>query len=306
MIEYFSYFFSASSSVGDPATPLCCCELDETNAQSKAALIQFKKQDAFFRPDTFEDFVEILENYRSESNLTGGRELADEMQLLLKNTMNAYYVSAQPIYQWCGVALNCFQSYLQRLQNTTKEAAMKQHRIVVEVLDDGFKKLHFAKQSLQKIVLSFDRISESALIPRLDADYDEYSAQSKQQIKRLESELKESRKGVLSVIRDNDKTRQLKSTINEIIRNLVEFEKLNNVLKQGIKEADLKAKEVRKNFENELNAVVDVNSQARLTLDIINVAIGDDVFDFEINSLIKISVRKFIEKCQTYRERHDV
>lgn len=299
-------FFPVSSSIGDPAASLCCCELNETNIQSKAAFIQFKKEDKFFRPDTFNDFIEILDTYRSETNLTGGRELADEMQLLLKNTMNSYYVSAQPIYQWSGVAMNCFQSYFQQLQNTIKDKAMKQHRIVVQVLEDGFKKIHFAQHSLQEITLSFDKISEAALIPRLDADYEDYSAQSKQRIKQLESDLKESRKGVLSVIRDNDKTSRLKSSIKGIIRDLVRYEKLNNVLKEAIKEADLKAKEVKKNFKNELDAVDDVNSQAQTALDIINVAIVDDAFNFEINGLIKIAVQKLIEKCRVYRARHDV
>lgn len=44
--------------------------------------------------------------------------------------------------------------------------------------------------------------------------------------------------------------------------------------------------------------------QAQNALDIINVAIFDGIFGFEINSLIKIAVQNFIKKCQEYRARH--
>lgn len=280
--------------------------MNQTYIQSDAALNAFKKHDKFFQPDTFEEFIGILDKYRSESNLTGGLELAGEVKMLLKNTMSQYFVSAQSIYQWCGVAINCFQSYLQEYQNTTKDEAMKQHRIAVQVLEDGMKKIHSTQHNLHEATLSFDQISEVSLIPRLDADYADYSNESKLHIQRLESDLKESRKGILSIVRDNDKTRRLKSTIQEIIKKLVKFEKLNNVLKDAIKEADLKAKGIKKNFEDELNAIVDVKSRAEIALDITSIAIIDDIFDFEINSLIKIAVQKLIEKCRKYRARHEI
>lgn len=280
--------------------------MNQTDIQSEAALNEFKKQDTFFRHDTFHDFIGALDKYRIESNLTGGLELASEVKDLLKNTMSTYFVSTQSMYQWCGVAINCFQSYFQQFTNTSKNETMKQHRIAVQVLEDGLKKIHSTQHSLHEATLRFDAISEVSLIPQLDAHYEDFSDLSKLQILDLESELKESRKGILSIVRDTNETRHLKSTIQGIIKTMVRFEKLNNILKEAIKEADLKAKAIKKNFEDELDAVIDVKSRARAALDIINIAIMEDIFDFEINSLIKIAVQKLNEKCRKYRARHDV
>lgn len=85
----------------------------------------------------------------------------------------------------------------------------------MQLIEDGFNKILFAVQSvqhhLQKTTLNFDHISEVALISRLDADYVEYTVQAKRQIECLESDLKQSKKGVLSIVRDSNKTRHLKS-----------------------------------------------------------------------------------------------
>lgn len=280
--------------------------MNQTNIQSDAALSEFKKHDAFFRPDTFQDFIGILDKYRNESNLTGGLELVHEAKVLLKNTMASYFVSTQSIYQWCGVAVNCFQSYLQEYQNTTKDQAMKQHRIAVQVLEDGLKKIHSTHHNLHEATFSLDEISEVSLISRLDADFEEYGNESKLHIESLESDLKESRKGILSIVRDNDATRQLKSKIQQIVKQQGKFEQLNNVLKEAIKEADLKAKAIKKSFDDELKTIDEIKSRAMIALDVISIAIKDDIYDFEIISLIKIAVQDFIQKCRKYRARHEI
>lgn len=246
-----------------------------------------------------------MDDYRNESNLRDGLDLTDQLKVLLRNAMNAYVVSTQSVYQACGVAVNCFQSYLQQLQNSTKDETMKQHYIVFQLLEEELLKIHSAQGKLQEARVSFDEVSEAALFPRLDADYNDYSNQSKQQIERLEEDLKKSRKGILSIVHDNDVTRHLKSTIQEIIKNLVRFEKWNDALKEEIIEAESMAKEMKNRFEDEFNAMIHVKSHAQVAFDTIYIAIKEDDFNFEINNLIKISVEKMINVCRIYRARHE-
>lgn len=294
------HIFSANSSTADSTVQY---HVVPKQASTEAVLNEFKIQDKFIPYDTFNDFIGVLDKYRNESNLTGGLELAHEVKAHLINTMNAYYVSTQSMYQWCDVAIDHFQSYIQQLQDTTKDEAMEQHHTLVQMLEEELEKISMAQQKLHELRLSFDEISEVKLTPRLDKDFDNYSAQSNQQIKLLNSDIMD-KMSVLLNLWDSNGVRHLKSKIREIKENLVTFKVLNDELKEAIKQAEYKANEMKTNFEDEINAMAHVRSLAQITLSTINSIIEEDAFDPEINNIVEVAVGNLIKKCKEYRARH--
>lgn len=298
------FLFPAYCSTGD-STIQYDEALKQADTSPVAILNEFKKQDTFIQHDTFNEFIEFLDKYRSESNLRGGLELTDQLKVLIRNAMNTYFLSTQSIYKWSGIAMNHFQLYLLQLQNTTEDEAMKQYQIVNQILEEGLKKILIAQQELQEASSSFDEISEVTLTPRLDEDFDDYSALSKQQVRRLKSNKKKSKKCILGICWDTDTTRYLRSTIRKIEENLVKFKKLNDELKEAIKGAEYKAKDMKAKFIDEFNAMVYVKSQTQVALYTVSTIIEENAFDPEINNLIEVAVENLIKKCRKFRARHE-
>lgn len=219
--------------------------------------------------------------------------------------MNTYFVSIQSIYELCGTAINHFQSYLQQLENSTKDGSRQQHHVVALLLEGGLMRMTFAQQKLEESRPSFDKISEDSLAPELDTDFADYRLKSNQEIARLRPLIKESRKCVLGICRDTDITRHLKSSIRKIEENLVNFEKLNNELKQAIKDSELNAKNMETKCKFEADDIAKLQTQTQVALSTMNKVIAKGVFDSKINNLIQITFENLIGQYQKYRTLHE-
>lgn len=283
-------FVSVTYSVGDTS-----CQrngdFNQAEAFSEIALNEFKTLDRFSRIALIglEDFATSLNYYINMSNPEQSFHFVVQTQELIRNTLNSYFVSSQFVYQWCGVAANCFQSYLQQLQNTTKEEAIKQHHIFLQMLEEDIPNLHAAMNKLLAARSYFDEYSTDSLIARLDASNKEYDAQIVEQSKHV-------RKGnnIWTIFA------KLNTEVLKAISRLEFFKSLNGNLKRTIKEVDKFVRLMKTNLEIEFNTMIQVKSQAQMAFDVIYTAIKQDVPD---NS-IEISVKKLINECGKYRFRH--
>lgn len=246
-----------------------------------------------------------MDKYRNESDFRSGLALVDRLEALLRSTMDTYYELTQSMHKWCDVAINHLQSYLQQLQRTTKDEAMKQHLIAIQLLKDGSEKVPETQQKLQNASSNFDELSDVRLIVQLDEDFDDYNFQSTVQIDYIKSLCENSRKCVLFVCWDTDETRHLKSTIRELEENLAKAKILNNELKEAIKKAEYKADVMKANFETESNAMLYIRSEARIAVHTINTIVEEDAFDPEVNNLIEVAIENLIEECRKYQARRE-
>lgn len=265
----------------------------------------FKNQDKLISHDVFKEFTDFLKKYRKESDFRGGRALVDQLETRLKTTMDSYFVTTDLIYRWCDVAINNFQSYVQHLQHTTKDEAIKQHRIAVQMLEDVSDMIPNAQKKLQEASLGFDKFSNIKLMLQLNDDFDDYIFQTTVYIDYTKSLAEESKKCVLFVCWETDETHRLQSTIRESEENLAKAKILNNKLKEAINRAEQEAEDMKTNFETESSAMAYIRSQARITLHTISTIIEEDAFDPEINDLIVVATKNLSEECRKYRAQHE-
>lgn len=264
-----------------------------------------EKQNKLISRDAFKEFTDFLVKYRKESDFRGGRELVDRLETLLKTTLDSYFVTIDLIYRWCDVAINNFQTYLQRLQHTTKAEAMKQHRVVARMLEDVSDMIPNAQQKLQETSLQLYKFSDFKLMPRLNFDFDDYSFQSTVYIDYTKSLAEESKKCVLFICWETDETHRLKATIRESEENLAKATRLNNELREAINRVEQKAQEMKTHFETESGVMAHIRSQARITLHTISTIIEEDAFDPEVNDLIVAPTKNLIEECRKYKAQHE-
>lgn len=227
------------------------------------------------------------------------------MNTLVESTKEKYFVLTHSNYEWCGVTINRFQSYLQRIQNSTKDEAMKQHRIEIQVLRDGLKKITTAKDGLEKTYLYFLNIARKniALTTRLNAEFNKYNDHDVYEILRyLTLKAEKSRQCVWKICWDTKLTQQIKSVIQSIEK---KRDEIRVKLDQAFENADIHMNKMKTTFWADILAIRDVIPQVEITLETIKNVIEDDLHDSVVINEIKIAVEKLIEECRKYRARHE-
>lgn len=223
---------------------------------------------------------------------------------LAKNTTDKWYKLAQSSYEWCGVAINHSQTYLPKIQNSTKDEAMKQHRNLVQVLEKDLKEINSVQEKRAEIFQSFleaTRKNDDRL-KKLGGDFN-------YKIKRdvitliicLNVDAINSRRCIWRICWDTKLTRKIKSLIQKIET------KLGNVSEDidiAFKNSDSKIAETKNKFKVEHIKISDIMVQAKSALGNLNDIIEEDLHNSAIIKEINIFFKKLIEKCQTYRSGH--
>lgn len=232
-------------------------------------------------------------------------ELTDEMSTLVENTKEKYFILTHSNYEWCGVTIKRFQAYIQRIQNSTKDEAMKQHRIGIQVLTDGLNKITSAKDGLEKSYSDFLNVARKnvASTTRLNAEFNKYSDYNVHKLLvYLIFEAEKSRRCILQICWDTKLTREIKSMMETIEKKRV---KIHADLQQAFENADIHMNKMKTTFWGDILAIRDVIPQVRVTMETIKNVIEEDLHDSVIINEIKIAVEKLIEECRKYRARHE-
>lgn len=276
--------------------------MQQSATSLELALKAFKKHDKYLRLDSYNTLTRSSDNYRGETVLKSGLDEADELTFLIDNVTSTYYVSAQSIYQWCGVTVNCLKSYLQEIADSSSDETMKQHHIVFQLLEGEIEKMRAAQEQLQAARVRLDEVSVDPVVGKLKADFDQYNGHLRQQTDRLESSINESKNGVLSAVRANEVSSHLQSTIDEFSKNQVRFEQLNRVFEEAIKGT---VDDTRASFKDEVTTMIDVIAQTERAYNNIYIVINENDPNFEANDLIKNTGQALVDVCKNYRARHE-
>lgn len=232
-------------------------------------------------------------------------ELTDEMNTLVEHSKEKYFVLTHSNYEWCGVAIKRLQAYVQRLQNSTKDEAMKQHRIEIQALKDGLNKITAAKDGLNETYTDFLKgaFKNVALTTILNTKFNEYNDQHVHKLLvQLIWKAEKSKRCVLKICWDTDLTRQIKSLMETIDKKRV---KIHTDLVQALENIDIHMEKMKSTFWADILAIRDVIPQVKAALETIKNAIEKDSHDSTTINEIKIAVEKMIEECKNYRARHE-
>lgn len=277
----------------------------ESIATSSGVLDLFKQQDKYIASDEFKDVMNKLDQFRESYSAKAGT-LAGEFKTLLQNAMQQYFTSAQSVYEWCGVAGERLQSYLRLLQNLSLGKARMQHRILIQVLEDGITKMTRAQEQLELASLSFNKAAGSivALTAQLNEDFTAQSQFVKTETERLHKEKHKAKSCIFWICWNNDKSRSIAELMKQVQEKLVEVKKFHEVIKTALGEADGKINETKKKLKDEIRAIGEVKSKAQVTLDTINDVEDIGELDDVLTNELRIPVEKLITECQNYRKRH--
>lgn len=130
----------------------------------------------------FQDTINKLVQYRG-SYSTRAAELIGEVKTHLQNALDAYVHSSKSAYEWCGVAQERLQSYLQFLQNYDKGKATQQHQIIIHELEDDIAKVISAQSQLDQASRTFNKVSGSISTVVVLSNDDEESKKFPQEVK---------------------------------------------------------------------------------------------------------------------------
>lgn len=227
------------------------------------------------------------------------------MSTLVENTKEKYFVLTHSNYEWCGVTINRFEAYLQRIQNSTKDEAMKQHRVEIRVLKDGLNKITSAKQGLEKTYSNFLTIARKNVgqTTQLNSEFNRYSyVHVEWLLIRLLLEAEESRQCVLQICWDTKKTREIRSLIQTIEK---KRDKILLDLEVALQNAGIHMEKMKTTFGEDILAIRNVIPQVRVAMNTINDVIEEGSHDSVTINEIKVAVQKLIEECRKYRARHE-
>lgn len=230
--------------------------------------------------------------------------LTDEMSTLVEHTKEKYFVLTHSNYEWCGVTINRFEAYLKRIQNATKDEAMKQHRTEIQVLKDGFNKITAAKQGLEETYENFLTTAQTnvAKTAKLNKEFIRYDYRVELLLIHLLSEAEKSKQCFLQICWDTDVTKQIRALIRTIEK---KRDKIISDLEMALKNAGIHLDKMKTTFGEDILAIRNVIPQVRVAMNTINDVIEEDLHDSVTIKEIKVAVQKLIEECRKYRARHE-
>lgn len=308
-------FFSVGYSSAKPQIPVVSGLIEKVGAKflesilkSSGVLDLFKEQDKYIPSDEFKDVIKRLDEYRN-SYSPRAADLAGEVKTLLNDALDTYFMAANSVYEWCGVAIKRLTQYNNYLKNLTPFKLKLQHKIIIQVLEEGIKRMTEAQKALDLASRSFNKASGQivSLTAQLNSDFDKDSEYTRLEVARLEKEKNDAKSCIFWFCWENSKTRtidELKKLINEKLKGVKKF---HDDVKDALVQADKKIDETKQKLRDEITAIGEVKAQTEVTLDTINDIKDAEVEDYkdgDLQKTIKTEVDSLIEECRKYRARH--
>lgn len=98
---------------------------------------------------TLNEKLNNLEKYHNDySSAAAG--IISEIKGHMSNGIDAYKRASQIIYDWCNFAVKRLESYIQLFDAVNPPNVQKQKEILIEMLDEGLRKMQTAQDELGK------------------------------------------------------------------------------------------------------------------------------------------------------------
>lgn len=292
-------------SLADPAVDAINDPVLKSITTSRNIVNLFNEQSKYITADEFKEFFQKWDKFRSSYSSTAN-ELADEMKMLLENALISYFMATQRVYEWCGLIVHRLESYFHigLSANATKAAIEMQQHTIIEILEQGSKKMAVAQEKLNRASENFNKAHESitALVAQLKADF---NRQSDFLNKRVERVLKAEQIKPCTNRYCNNFAFRLEKLTQQILYKLNKIKKFYEKLKNALKMANTKIDETKGKLQHEIIVIDDVKSQALGTLNAIDDTNDIKKFDKTFQREIKNVLEELIEESRQYRQQHN-
>lgn len=270
--------------------------------ESSKTLDLFKDLQNYVLAQKFKDAIKKLDVESNKSYSERAKLAADEASKHLGDAMDTYFVAEQSVYEWCGVTAGRLQSYLRLLQSFSKTKARLQHRIIIQMLDEGLMKFSLANEKLEPVASSFTKAAENvgSLIAQLNADFSGKSDNITKEIQRLS----QAQTCVFWVCWNTAPTGEVDKLKKELKNHLDVIKHYDEELKYAIDKAVAQINKTRAQLKIEVGAINDLKAKAQVTLDTIKDLVELDQLAEVIQNKIKIPVEKLIADATKYRDHH--
>lgn len=213
--------------------------------------------------------------------------------------MNAYFRSTKRVYEWSVLAENLLTLYINLFDKPDEMKSKEQKSLLLEVLDEGVKKMIAAQRQLDKSSRSFNRAAGklTSLNQRLAAEFDSKSNYYAE--KAADLRLKGyGGAAVFGIIGLGIAYFVLeKNVIRELNEKLEMIKKFYDEMHEKVSKAFIDIEKTKDELKYEIREIGDIKIQTEETRTY--VIIDKDLQSFAINS-----AKNLIDKCHEFRKRH--
>lgn len=301
----FQHIFLVGYSLADPAVVAVTDAVLKSFTTSRNIVNLFNEQSKYITIDEFKEFFQKLDQSRSSYSFRAS-ELADEVKWLLENALISYFMATQRVYEWCDLIVHRLESYFHNglSSSSTKATVKMQLHIIIEILEQGLKKMAVAQDKLNKASENFNKALESitALVAQLNADFNPQSDFINERVERL---MEADQNKPCTDWYCNNVVFRLKKLLQQMQYKLNKVKKFHEKLKNALKIANTKIDETKAKLQVEIIVIDDLKSQAISRFNVIDEIIDINEFDKTIQKEIASVLKKLIEESRQYREQHN-
>lgn len=231
-------------------------------------------------------------------------DIARSVKTHLQDAMETYFMSSRSVYEWCGVAVQDFQSYLDLLQDFSIENAKEQQQLVIQVLEEAINKMTPAVQLLDQASKAFGEASGSiaSLTAQLNADFS-YTDYVNEFVQSIRADRRNAQSCVFWICSSNNR-RNIDDLMNLVQRSLSDIKAFHQHAQDAIANANEKIKEIDAKLKENTQAIGGVKDEAQNALsafdDVENINDLEDIIYDEIQA----PVNNLIEQCGQYQQQY--
>lgn len=234
----------------------------------------------------YDDIIKELDKYRDDYSKECS-DLIGKVKTNLMDSMDAYFMSTQSIYEWCGLTTPLLRAYLQLFNDANSDNSAAQKKLLLKVLDDGIVKMTKAKEDLHKSSLSFNEAAGNltSLYGRLTLDSDEKSEYFQDKVSKMRAQVY----GGVAVL-GGDLIPKLKKKLQEVKSF---YEDLKTKVDGTLTNID----DTKTKLKDEIKVMGDLKTQIETTEEFVNLDGLEGLRD-----LLFEAVNNLIKKCDEYRQ----
>lgn len=229
--------------------------------------------------------------------------LTREINTFVNNTLAKYHELTQSNSKLCADTINRSQSYLQKIEDAPKDEDMKQHRIIVQVFRNVLKDVNTALERCAAIYQSFTDTTQKneAKLIRLSGELFEIAVEVDHMSRSLKLDAIKSRRCILGVCVDTEKTRQIRA----LIQKLEDKETtVHAELVQATENSSSKERRMRNTFDNQFKRIRELRGGIDSPIYTIIKVIENGVHNSDIIDIIKGEIGISIAECKIYIAKH--
>lgn len=243
----------------------------------------------------FEQTLAELDKYKSvysEQSVS----LIDDIKLLMKNAIDAYYKASELIFRWCDTATPLLAAYVELFKDHTVEKAHTQKDLLVEILKKGITEMEAAQDEISQSSVSFNSATGSLteLNSRFHVEFDEINSN-------FESKINWTQFGsiLFSLFGININGNVFDIKLSLLKAKFEEIQSFYNHLKLQVEQAFHDVDETKIKLSNDILKIGDLKTKTEETKTFVDL---DDIPDLR-DELIE-SGQSLLNKCNEYRRKH--